>query len=98
MEEQEWIPATIFCESHQIDGAFIEDLAQYGLVELRVEENKQLLPFSSLPQLEKMLRLHFDLGINYEGLDTVMHMLERMERMQMELARLRNKAEAFEWR
>ena len=42
-------------------------------------------------KLEKFVRLHYDLDINIEGIETINHLLEKIEEMQKEIVRLRNK-------
>jgi len=41
--------------------------------------------------LKTFVRLHYDLDINLEGLETINHLLEKIEEMQMEILKLRNK-------
>jgi hypothetical protein len=41
--------------------------------------------------LERMIRLHYDLEINMEGIDAIAHLLERVEHMQEEMRMLRRK-------
>jgi hypothetical protein len=42
-----------------------------------------------------MVRLHEDLGINVPGIEAIHHMLGRMEHLQEELVRLRNRLRRF---
>jgi hypothetical protein len=42
-------------------------------------------------KLEKFVRLHYDLDINLEGIETINYLLERIEEMQKEIVNLRNK-------
>jgi hypothetical protein len=37
------------------------------------------------------VRLHYDLDINIEGIETINHLLEKIEEMQREIAHLKNK-------
>jgi hypothetical protein len=49
-----------------------------------------------LGRLERIVRLHFELDINLEGIETITHLLERMEAMQENIARLKNRLKAYE--
>jgi hypothetical protein len=49
-----------------------------------------------LGRLEKIVRLHFELDINLEGIETIAHLLERMEGMQEKIVQLTNRLKAYE--
>jgi hypothetical protein len=44
-----------------------------------------------MQKLEKFVRLHYDLDINLEGIETINYLLEKIEKMQREILELRNK-------
>jgi hypothetical protein len=44
-----------------------------------------------MQKLEKFVRLHYDLDINLEGIETINYLLEKIEKMQKEILELRNK-------
>ena len=43
-----------------------------------------------------MIRLHYDLDINLEGIETIFHLLERIETLQHEMHELRKKIGLYE--
>jgi len=43
-----------------------------------------------MQKLEKFVRMHYDLDINVEGIETINYLLQKIEEMQMEILRLRN--------
>jgi hypothetical protein len=43
-----------------------------------------------------MVRLHFDMDINIEGIETITHLLERIEQMQQEITQLKNRVGVYE--
>jgi hypothetical protein len=43
-----------------------------------------------------MVRLHYDLGINLEGIETIFHLLERIESLQHEMLNLKKKISFYE--
>ena len=85
------ISAEVFCMNHNIDYHFIEELHELGLIEVQQEPESVLIPEEQLPALEKMVRLHVDLDINVEGLETINYLLQRIENMQHEIMELRNR-------
>ena len=96
MEKEKMIPASEFCHSHQIELTVLHSFRNYELVELSVIEEELFIPYKELPLLEKLLRMHVDLGINFEGIETILHLLERMKVMQQHAEALRNKLLFYE--
>ena len=96
MEKEDLIPAKEFCSSHDLEISFIYSLQQYGLLEITTIKETVYLPASQLPQAERMIRLHHELGINMEGIDAIKHLLQRVEDMQTEIATLKNRLSLYE--
>lgn len=90
------VPATEFCMHHNIELSFIHSLKEYDMIETVLKEEKIYLPISELPRLEKIIRLHFELDINLEGIETITHLLKRMELMQERIIQLTNRLKGLE--
>lgn len=90
MENEKLIPIEQLCVHYHIDFSFIHALSEYGLVEIETLEDVQYLDADQIKDIEKMIRLHFDLHINMEGIDAIFHLLQRVETLRNELAHLRN--------
>ena len=85
-----------FCIYHEIEDSFISELNNYGLIEIVVIEKEQYLQPEQLPSIEKMIRLHYDLKINLEGIDAITHLLNKIEVLQKNLTTTQNKLRLFE--
>ncbi len=85
-----------FCSSHEIEESFVFTLSEYDLVTVEIQEQEHYIHQEELPKLEKMVRLHQDLGINLEGLEAIHHLLEKVEQMQSEVNLLKNKLRKWE--
>jgi chaperone modulatory protein CbpM len=96
MSNEQLIIVSEFCAAHKIEASFIESLAQYGLVSIETVNQQHTIPDAQLPILEKMVRLHYELDINLEGIETIFHLLERIEAMQQEMLDLRKKISLYE--
>jgi hypothetical protein len=96
MSNEQLIIVSEFCAAHHIEVAFIESLSQHGLVSIETVNEQQMIPDAQLSSLEKMVRLHYDLDINLEGIETIFHLLERIETMQQEMLDLRKKISLYE--
>ncbi|MFT3884906.1 MAG: chaperone modulator CbpM [Flavobacteriales bacterium] len=96
MDNEELIPIELFCSSYSVDLSFVHTLHDAGLVQVITQRTRQFIPGTELAGLERMLRLHEDLGINIEGLGAVHDLLLRMETMQEEMRALRNRLRRYE--
>lgn len=96
METEEMIPANEFCIHHHIELEFIYSLKESGLIEIIVVEEKLFLPVSQLNHLEKLVRLYYEMDINLEGIETINHLLQRMNAMQQQIVLLNNRLRMFE--
>lgn len=96
MEITDLISIKTFCTHYNVPATFIKDLQDYELVEIVVSENENCIKTTQIIQIEKMMRLHFDLNINLEGLDAVYNLLKRVESLQNEITTLHNKLRLYE--
>ena len=95
MQEEHLIPASEFCLHHHIEISFIHTLQEYGLVILtQKEDNLYLLP-DQLEDLEKMMRLHYDLDVNMEGIDVITELLKKLEHANQELDELKKQLKFY---
>lgn len=92
METQEYIPVPVFCRQHGVEISLISSLCEFGLIEItRLDESEPgYILTSQLTDTERLIRLHDELGINLEGLDAIMHLLDRIRSMQEEIRNLKN--------
>lgn len=96
MKDEILISADEFCQYHQIEFSFISNLQEFGLIEMTTRQQISYIPENQLEKLERILRLHQDLEINMEGIDTITHLLQRISQMQAEITALKNKLRLFE--
>lgn len=90
------IPAVEFCASHNIEVSFIRSLQQTGLIEISSVEETIYIHESQLQDLERIIHLYFELDINLEGIETINHLLRRLNYMQDEITSLRNRLRLYE--
>jgi hypothetical protein len=96
MRKEHLISAIEFCNNHEIEISFISSLNETGLIEVVTIEEAEYIDESQLVQLEKIVRFYYDLGINLEGIETINHLLDRMNSMQDEITALRNRLRLYE--
>jgi len=90
------IPADEFCANHKIGISFIQSLQETGMIEITTIEETNYIHESQLQELERIVRLHFELDINLEGIETINHLLQQINYMQDEITALRNRLRLYE--
>jgi hypothetical protein len=96
MDKEEMIAADLFCASHNIEVSFLHSLCNSGLLEVTTIENTVFISNEHLPDLERLVRWHYDMDINLEGLETISHLLHRIKGMQQEMQNLKSRLGLYE--
>jgi len=95
MEEQ-LIPAEMFCSSYNVEYAFIHSLQEQGLIQVTTVEEKVFIHPQQLEDVERFIRLHYDLDINLAGIEAISHLLSKVKEMQDEMNALKNRLRMYE--
>lgn len=85
-----------FCINHNIEISFVNLLQQNGLINVSTIESKHFIEKEQLPQLEKFARFYYELEINLEGIETITYLLQRMENLQNEIIKLKNRLNLYD--
>jgi len=85
-----------FCVNHSIEISFLNLLQQNGLIEISTIESKYFVEKEQLPQLEKFVHFYYDLDINLEGIETITYLLQRIENLQNEIIKLKNRLRFYD--
>jgi chaperone modulatory protein CbpM len=96
MTTDQLIPVKAFCTSHHIELSFVQSLHESGLIEITIIEEDSFVHTDQLEQLEKIIRWHYEMDINIEGIETITHLLGQINSMQEEIAELKNKLRLYE--
>lgn len=96
MQEKNLIAVKDFCVHHNIEISFLHTLREYGLINIISSEHDLFVDGDCLTELEKMMRLHYELDINMEGIEAIRHLLNKLENMQNEITMLKNKLRLYE--
>jgi chaperone modulatory protein CbpM len=98
MYSADFIAAGEFCAYHHVELSFIKGLHDSGLIGMTIRDGAMLLAAEELPALEKFVRWHYELAINFEGIEALAHLLERMDRLREENRVLHNRLRGFDAR
>jgi hypothetical protein len=96
MPTENSIPAIEFCALHHIEISFIHSLGDAGLLKTDPIRETGSIPPDQLQELEKFVRMRYELDINLEGIEAIVHLLERERYMRQEITRLQNKLSLYE--
>lgn len=78
-----------YCKNSKIESSFITLLADEGLIDIQVIEEKTYIHESQLAELDRFANLYYDLSVNIEGIDIIHNLLNKMHDMEKELYTLR---------
>ncbi|ADY53141.1 hypothetical protein Pedsa_2599 [Pseudopedobacter saltans DSM 12145] len=92
MGEEKRISVEQCCAYYSIEISFMQQLDEHGLINLSHSKEKTFIDYEQLADLERYIRLHYDLEINMEGLETIKHLLQRIQNLQNEVKRLHNES------
>lgn len=96
MSSKDLIPVEHFCKIHRIEVSFIQSLNEHGLLEIVREQEEIFVASEQVGDLEKLVRLHYEMDINLEGLEAITNLLDKMESLQQEIRRLQKRLDLYE--
>jgi len=96
MQTENLIDINEFCVNHNIEISFISSLQQTGLIEITTIKETEFIDAGQLQQLEKFVHFYYELDINLEGIETIDHLLKRINYLQDEIISLKNRLRLHE--
>ena len=97
MEKQDFISIHILSSHYNVPVSFIILLHELELIKIISIQKKLCVYKTQIKDVEKIMRLHFDLNINLEGIHAVSNLLKQVETLQNEIRALNNKLSRFEY-
>lgn len=91
MKNEKLIAIEHFCINHDIEVSFVTSLHQYGLIQTTTIEGELFVELDQLPALEKFSTFYYELEINLEGIETIVHLLKKIDELQSENRSLKNR-------
>ncbi len=90
------VSANQFCIHHNVERSFIEALQQSDLIKIILVEEEAFLPIHQINQLEKFVRLYYEMDINLEGIEAINNLLLQIDKLQNRVLQLNNKLCLYE--
>ncbi|MBB5437910.1 hypothetical protein HDC92_001584 [Pedobacter sp. AK017] len=94
--ETEFITITEYCINYNIEPTFINLLEESGIITLTIINTEKYISLAQLNELEKYVHFHYDLQINIEGIDAILHLLQKVNQMQEEIRDLKKQLRLHE--
>jgi chaperone modulatory protein CbpM len=96
MLTDQFIALKEFCGYHNVEYTFVYSLCEADLVKVTTISGEIYVHSDYIATLEKMVRLHLDLGINSEGVETILYLLNKIDCLKSDINKLQNKLEFYE--
>lgn len=96
MEAQELIIVDVFCKECRIELTLIEELADFGLIEIVKSNGLKYIHSNHLKQVERVIQFHNELNINKEGIEVILNLLERLSLQNQQVRLLQDKLNLYE--
>lgn len=96
MDTKDLIPIQIICKRYNVPISFINTLQEFQLIEIITAKEDLFIHTKQIKEVEKMMRLHYDLDINLEGVDAIYNLLKQVESLKQEINSLHNRLRFFE--
>jgi hypothetical protein len=96
MSIENFIPLNQLCTHYKVEMSFFTNLNEFGLIEIKTIEQSHFVHKDTASDIEKIMRMHHELEINFEGIDTIFNLLEKIKILQAELISTKNKLRLYE--
>lgn len=96
MNTKDLIPIEQFCKIYEIEFSFINSLNDFGLIELTYIDKNEFIALEKIQDIEKIIRLHNDLGVNFEGIDIITNLMQKIDTLQKRLNTIENQLNIYE--
>ena len=96
MSIENYIALNELCVHYEIEMSFFTSLNEIGLIEITTIESSHCIDREHIHAVEKMIRLHKDLDVNLEGIDTIFNLLDKIDELQADLLETKNRLRLYE--
>lgn len=96
MSTENFIPINTLCLHYKLEISFFNTLNENGLIEIQLVDEIQYVHKESIYEIEKIVRMHKELEVNIEGIDVVLNLLQKIDALQTELLKVRNRLLLYE--
>jgi len=95
MNTKDLIPISHFCKIYEIEFSFVNSLNDFGLIELVYIDKDEFIELEKIKEIEKIIRLHNELGVNLEGIDIITNLMHKIEMLQNKINVIENQLDIY---
>lgn len=96
MNIKNFIPLSQLCTVYKVEMSFFTKMNEFGLIEIVTIEQSYFVHKDKTSDIEKMIRMHQEMDINLEGIETIFNLLEKIKALQAELVTTKNRLRMYE--
>lgn len=96
MESQELIIIEVFCTYYNVELSLIDELNEFGLIEIIQDNGIKYIHIDKVPEVERVIRFHNELNINKEGIEVILNLLTRIDKISQQRRYLQDKLKLYE--
>lgn len=96
MESQELIIIEVFCTYYNVELSLIDELNEFGLIEIIQDNGIKYIHIDKVPEVERVIRFHNELNINKEGIEVILNLLNRLDKISQQRRYLQDKLKLYE--
>ncbi len=85
MSRKHYIEVEIICKNYHVDPDWLEELFENDLIEIVTQDQCPSIHEEQLAGLERMINLNQDLGVNIPGIEVILNLLKRIEKLEKQL-------------
>lgn len=85
-----------YCRHYNIETSFVTILEEMGIVELFHDNDQISIDAQCFENLERCRQLHYELHINPEGIDVILNLINKQNKLQDEIQVLKNRLKLHE--
>lgn len=85
-----------FCTSYKIPQHFIDSLSTFELINIVEIDATNHILIDDISKIEQLMRMHFDLNVNLEGLDVINNLLNQIFALKDQVKLLENRLKFYE--
>lgn len=88
MSTTKYIQLRKVIQFHDVSRQEMEEWTEYEFFHIHRESDEEWVPEEELAQIERVIRLHKDLGVNSPGIDIILRLTRKLEELQEGITKL----------
>lgn len=96
MKTKDLISIQKICTHYKVPESFIDSLYEFELIEIITQDTNRCVSITQIKTFERLMRMHYDLDINLEGIQAISSLLNQVKSLQEQVNYLKNRLDLYE--